>query len=181
MTELESGVDPDTLRMTVASRDAARVRVTQLRADLLWAPDETAELLTRGELVDLLGAAGEYDQALSESQQAVDRAEMVGTGAQQHLARIRLAQAHQWRAEFAASNLEFADLVRAANRYGPVIAGFTHHQAGVNAYDQGDYDAAERHFGNALALRQEFELTDQVAHSRAALAAVARRVRDAAP
>ena len=175
MSELEPSYDPETLREVYSDPRQVRARVDELRAEIREAPDEVAELLARGELVDLLRAVGDLDEAGAEAERAVDRSVLAGTAAQQHLARVRRAQVLQWRGEFAESNLAFTELVHAAGQFGPVVAAFTHEQAGKNSYDQGDFAAARDQFGRALALRQEFELPeDQIASARTALAAARR-------
>ena len=174
---LEPVQDPETLRETYPDPAAARERVPQLRAEVRDALDEVDELRARGELVDFLRGLGELDDALAEARRAVDRAELAGTGAQQHLARLRLARVQQWRGEFGEANMIFTELLSVADRFGPVIDAFTHHHAGTNDYDQGHWSDAGEHFARAVALREQWEL-DEVEASRRALAA-ARRHRDA--
>jgi tetratricopeptide (TPR) repeat protein len=177
---LAHSYDPQTLREHYADPAAVRARIEKLRAEIRTAPDEIAELLARGELVGILRAIGELDDALSEGRRAVERAELAGTQAQQHLARLRLAQVHQWCGDFAQSNLAFTELMNAAGQFGPVIAAFTHQHAGQNDYDQGHYADARAHFGRALAIRREFELPDdQIAASQLALDAAERRLQEA--
>jgi hypothetical protein len=176
MTELEPTWDPDTLHEVYADIPAVQSRVTALRGDVRDAPDEIAEFVARGELVDLLRGVEDLDAALVEGQRAVDRAVVAGTPAQQHLARVRLATVQQWRGEFGESNVAFTELMHAAGQFGPVIAAFTHDRAGRNAFEQHDFAAAHDHFARALALRQEFELpADQIASAQFALEAASRR------
>ena len=178
MTEpLKYEFDPETLRESYADPAAVAARVEELRNDVRAAPDDIAELLARGELVGLLRGAGRLDEALDEARRAVDRAELVGTPAQQHTARIRLAHVHQWRGEFAESNVLFTELLAAAQQFGPVIEAFTHQHAGKNDYEQGHWADARTHFARALQIRDELELPDdQRASSRIALAAAERHV-----
>jgi tetratricopeptide (TPR) repeat protein len=172
--------DPDTLHEVYPEEQVARERVAELRAEVRTAPDETAELLARGDLVDLLRGLGELDEALDEARRAVDRAELAGTPAQQHLARVRLAQVQQRRGGYVDSNIAFTELVHAAAGFGPVIEAYTHQNAGSNSYDQRDYAAARDHFARALGLREEFELPDEeIAVSRQALQAAERRLEEA--
>jgi tetratricopeptide (TPR) repeat protein len=169
--------DPDTLREVYADPEAVQARIVELRSEVRTAADETAELLARGELVALLRGLGELDDALTEGKRAADRAEMVGTRPQQHLARLRLAHVHQWRGEFAESNLIFTELLNASTQFGPVIEAFTHQHAGKNSYDQGHFADAREHFARALAIREQYELPDdQLASSKLALAAAERRL-----
>jgi hypothetical protein len=174
---LEPGYDPETLRETYPDTDAVTARIAQLRTDVRDAPDEVAELMARGELVVLLRAGDELDQALNEANAAVDRAEIAGTPAQQHTARVRLAHVHQWRGDFAESNLLFTELIPAAQQFGPVIDAFTHQHAGKNDYAQGHWADARDHFARALQIREELELPDdQQSASRIALAAAVRHL-----
>lgn len=152
--------EPDTLHETYADENAARARTDQLRTEIRDAPDEIAELAARGELVALLRGLGDLDDALDEANAAVDRAEIAGNAAQQHTARLRLAHVHQWRGEYADSNVLFTELLSVADRFGPVIEAFTHQHAGKNDYDQAHYADARDHFARALAIRDELELPD---------------------
>jgi uncharacterized protein YhaN len=176
---IEPAYDPETLREVYADPDAVQARIAELRQEVRAAPDDIAELMARGELVALLAASGELHQALQEARAAADRAEIAGNRAQQHLARIRLAQVHQWRGEFADSNLIFTELLAAAQRFGPVIEAFTHQHAGTNDYDQRHWADAREHFARALAIRAELELPDEQIHSsRVALAAAERHLQE---
>ncbi|PZS19221.1 MAG: hypothetical protein DLM57_04555 [Pseudonocardiales bacterium] len=178
MRELEVSYDPDTLREVYADQAAVRERISDLRASIPTASDSVAELLARGELVARLRGLGDLDDALAEGRLALQRAELVGTPVQQHLAVLRLAHVLQWRAEFAESNLLFTDLLTSLDRFGPVIEAFTHQRAGENAYDQRHYPEAIEHFARALAIRREFEAPeDQIASSRLALDAAERGVK----
>jgi tetratricopeptide (TPR) repeat protein len=171
--------DPETLREIPPDAATTAARVAQLREDIRSAPDEIAELLARGDLVDTLRIGGDLGAALEEGRRAADRAEMVGTAAQQHLARQRLASVHQWRGEFAESTPIFTELLNASTQFGPVIEAFTHQRAGTNDYDQGHYADAREHFARALAIRQRFELpAEEIAVSRQALEAATRREQD---
>jgi tetratricopeptide (TPR) repeat protein len=174
---LAHSYDPETLHEVYADPAAARGRVQQLRAEVRDALDEIDELRARGELVGLLRGLGELDDARAEGERAVDRAEMVGNAAQQHTARLRLAQVHQWRGEFAEANLIFTELLAVADRFGPIIEAFTHEHAGKNDYDQGDWADARAHFEHALAIRDELELPAAERESaRIALAAAVRHL-----
>jgi tetratricopeptide (TPR) repeat protein len=175
----EPHLDPETLREVYPDPEAARARVAQLRDEVRRAPDDIAELMSRGELVTLLRGLGELDDARAEAQAAVDRAEIAGNRAQQHTARIRLAHVHQWRGEFAEANLLFTELLAAATQFGPIIEAYTHQHAGKNDYDQGHWADAREHFARALALREELQLPDdEVEASRLALAAATRRLEE---
>jgi tetratricopeptide (TPR) repeat protein len=177
---LQPSYDPETLQESYPDEAAAQVRAAELRAEVRDAPDPTAELLARGDLVELLRGLGELDEALEEAQRAADRADVTGTAAQQHLARLRLAHVQQRRGSYPESNLAFTELVHAAGQFGPVVEAFTHQHAGLNSFDQHDYRAARDHFARALALRQKYELPDeQLSESRLALRAAERRLADA--
>lgn len=177
--ELAYRLDPETLHESYDDPGAVQGRIDQLRTEVRIAPDDIAELLARGELVGLLRGSGQLDDALVEATVAVDRAELVGTPAQQHTARVRLAHVHQWRGEFAESNLLFTELLAAAQQFGPVIEAFTHQHAGKNDYDQGHWADARDHFARALAIRDELDLPeDQREASRLALAAAERHCAD---
>jgi tetratricopeptide (TPR) repeat protein len=176
---IESRLDPETLREVYADPEAVRARVAELRDDVRRAPDDIAELMARGELVTLLRGLGELDEALAEARTAVDRAEIGGNRAQQHTARTRLAHVHQWRGEFAESNLLFTELLAAATQFGPVIEAYTRQHAGKNDFDQGHWADARDHFARALAIREELELPgDEIESSRVALAAATRHVEE---
>jgi tetratricopeptide (TPR) repeat protein len=178
MTELPPHtLDPETLREIYPDAGAVRGRIDELRREIREAPDEIAELVARGDLVVLLRGIGELDDALNEANAAVDRAEIAGTPAQQHTARVRLAHVHQWRGDFAESNLLFTELLAAAEQFGPVIDAFTHQHAGKNDYAQGHWADARDHFARALQIREELELPDdQQSSSRIALAAAVRHL-----
>lgn len=176
---LEPEYDAETLREIYADPDAVRARIVELREEIRTAPDEVGELLARGELVARLRALGELDDALDQGRRAADRAELAGAPPQQHLARMRLADVHQWRGEFAESNLLFTELLNAGTQFGPVIEAFTHQHAGKNDYDQGHYADARDHFARALEIRRRYELPDeQLAASRIALAAAERHLQE---
>ncbi|SHG64984.1 hypothetical protein SAMN05443575_2465 [Jatrophihabitans endophyticus] len=179
MTETPEGpelrYDPHTLRETTTA-DAAP-HVTRLQGEIRGADDETGELLARGDLVDLLRVTGALDEALDEANAAVDRAEIAGTAAQQHLARLRLARVQQWRGAFVESNPVYTELLAAASQFGPVVDAFTHQHAGENDFDQEHWDDAREHFARALAIRERLEL-DEAESSRTALRAVERRPRE---
>jgi tetratricopeptide (TPR) repeat protein len=174
---LEPTFDPETLREIYSDPSAVRARVQQLRAEVRDALDEIDELRARGELVVFLRGLGDLDDALDEGRRAVDRADIVGNGAQQHTARLRLAHVQQWRGDFAESNMIFTELLAAAGQFGPVIEAFTYEHAGKNDYDQGHWADARDHFERALAIRDELELpADQRESSRVALAAAVRHL-----
>jgi tetratricopeptide (TPR) repeat protein len=172
---LRPSYDPDTLREVYPDPDAVRARVQQLRAEVRDALDSIDELRARGELVDYLRGIVELDDALDEARRAVDRADMVGNAAQQHIARLRLATVQQWRGDFADSTMIFTELLGVAGQFGPVIEAFTYDHAGRNDYDQGHWSDARDHFAQALALREELEL-DEAGSSRIALAAAVRHL-----
>jgi tetratricopeptide (TPR) repeat protein len=175
--ELAYTYDPETLHETYDDPGAVEQRIVALRTEIRTAPDEIAELMARGELVGLLRATNELDEALDEGNAAVDRAEIAGTRAQQHVARLRLAHVHQWRGDFAESNLIFTELLAASTQFGPVIEAYTHQHAGKNDYDQGHWADARDHFARALKIRDELELPDdERASSRLSLAAADRRL-----
>jgi tetratricopeptide (TPR) repeat protein len=170
------GYDPETLREVDPDPAAAAERLIALRADVAGAADAVEELVARGDLVDLLRITGRLDEAIEAATQATDRARIAGTAPQQHMARLRLAQVRRWRAEYDESDQLFAELVSAAERYGPVIAAFTHQGAGENDFDQARFARAAGNFTIALEVRERFELPDdQVAMSRVALAAARAR------
>jgi tetratricopeptide (TPR) repeat protein len=169
----ESVVDPESLHEVYADPEAVRGRVQQLHAEVRDALDQIDELRARGELVEYLRGIGELDDALSEGRRAVDRADIAGNGAQQHMARLRLGHVQQWRGDFAESNMIFTELLAAAAQFGPVIEAFTHHHAGLNDYDQCHWTDARGHFERALAIRAELEL-DEAQATRVALAAAVR-------
>ncbi|WP_375475234.1 hypothetical protein [uncultured Jatrophihabitans sp.] len=179
---LQPAYDPDTLREVYPDAAAVAARIDHLHVELRAAPDEIAELLARGELTDLLRGIGELDRALNEANAAVDRAEIAGTPAQQHLARLRLAHVHQQRGEFADSTVLVTELLAAAGQFGPVIEAFTHQQAGLNDFAQGHWADAGAHFARALAIRDALELPDpEREQSRVALAAAQGRQRTQRP
>jgi tetratricopeptide (TPR) repeat protein len=174
---IEPTYDPRTLREVYPDLDAVRERVAALRTQIRTAPDDIAELLARGELVELLLGLDDLDAALAEAGRAADRAEMAGTPPQQHLARMRLAHAHQRRGEFAESNLLFTELLNASGQFGPIVEAFTLDHAGRNEYAQGHYADAREHFAKALATREQYELPEAVA-TRLAVEATDARLRE---
>ena len=175
----EYTLDPQTLHEVYLDAAAVDRRIAELRPEIARAPDDIAELMSRGELVGLLRGSGRLDEALEQAELAMRRAELVGTQAQQHTARLRLAHVHQWRGEFADSNVLFTELLAAADQFGPVIAAFTHQHAGKNDYDQGHWADAREHFATALRIREELELPpDQIESSRVAVAAAERRLEE---
>lgn len=180
MTELDFTIDAQTLHEVYADPAAVRARVQQVRAEARDALDAIDELRARGELVEYLRGVGELDDALTEARRAVDRADIAGNAAQQHMARLRLAHVQQWRGEFVESNLIFTELLSVAGQFGPVIEAFTHQHAGMNDYDQGHWDDARAHFRRALDIRDELEL-DEAQASRIALAAAQRHSTGADP
>lgn len=174
---LTPAYDPETLRESYPDTTAVHARIAQLRDEIHAATldaDATAELLARGELVRLLRGSGEFDAALSEALAAADRADIAGSPAQQHLARVRLAQVHSQRGDYVDSNILFTELDASKAHFGAVIDAYTHQRSGENDYAQGHWTAAKSHFASALALRAEFTL-DEEAESRIALAATRRR------
>ena len=180
MSELQPEYDPETLREVFPDPAAVAARIVARRREIGAAPDDTAELMARGELVGLLRAGGQLEDALAQAKVAVDRAELAGSPAQQHTARLRLAQVYQWRGEFVEADLLFIELKAASGKFGPVIDAFTKEGAGRNDYDQGRYADAESCFIHALVLRQTFELPDdQIASAESALAAARRHKKEA--
>jgi hypothetical protein len=178
---LDPTYDPATLREVYPDPDAVRDRIRELRREIAAAPDDTAELMARGELVGLLRGIGELDQALTQARVAVDRSILVGVPAQQHTAKLRLAQVLQWRGEYVEADMLFIELVQAGGKYGPVIDAYTRQDAGTNDFEQGRYKDAEWQFIQALVLREMFELPDdQIALSKQALAAARQRKKEAA-
>lgn len=175
MRELSPEYDPDTLREVYPNRTVLTERIDEL-AKIVAAPeDEIGELLARGELVDLLRAAGRQAEARAEGERALRRAQEIGTAAQRHLAELRLARVVQWAGDFGTANAMFERLLAHATEFGPVIAAVSYQYAGTNRFDQHDFAAALELFGPALAIRQEFELTeDQVESDLAVRAARAR-------
>ncbi|MGI8880979.1 MAG: hypothetical protein ACR2KJ_10840 [Jatrophihabitans sp.] len=155
-----SGYDPDTMHEMIGDFEALRTRTEQLRSELADEPDPPAELMLRGELVDRLRVGRQLDDVLAEADAALERSRAIGTAAQQHLACLRKAHVHQWRAEFGTSNAIFAQLVGHGNEFGPVVQAFTYQHAGKNLFDQGRFAEAADEFARALALREEFELPD---------------------
>jgi hypothetical protein len=180
MTDLQPIYDPETLHEVYPDPDAVQARIRELRREIANAPDDTAELMARGELVGLLRGIGELDQALSQARVAVDRSILVGAPPQQHTARLRLAQVLQRRGEYVEADMLFIELVQAGGQYGPVIDAFTRQHAGTNDYDQSRYADAEWQFIQALVLREMFELPDdQIELSKQALAAARQRKKEA--
>jgi tetratricopeptide (TPR) repeat protein len=175
--ELVAGYDPQTLHEVYPDLAVVTARIATLGTRIAAVNDIIDELTARGELVILLRATGQLDEALEQGELARDRADLDGNRAQQHTARLRLAQVNQWRGEFAESNLAFTELLAAAQQFGPVIEAFTEHHAGLNDYDQGHYADATAHFERALKIRDELELfDDQREASRVALAAASKRL-----
>jgi len=177
--ELVPDIDPESLEDVYPDPDLVQTTITALRGEVGNAEDVIDELRARGELVNLLRAVGDMDDALSEAERAVDRADIAGNPAQQHTARTRLARVQQARGDFVRSNLDYTELLAQAARFGPVIEAFTLQHAGLNDFAQGHWADAAAHFGRALALRDELELDEpERAASRIALAAARRRLEE---
>jgi tetratricopeptide (TPR) repeat protein len=171
MTELpDTTYDPATLHEAFVDPAAAGAVADELRTEVRAAPDEVAELMSRGDLVDALRTLGRDDDAVNEGLAAVDRADIAGTHAQQHTARVRLARVHQWRGEFGDANALFTELLAAATQFGPVVEAYTRQHAGENDFAQGHFADARDQFARALEIRGELEL-DDAARSRVALSA----------
>jgi hypothetical protein len=172
-------VDPESLHEAVDDPEAAEVSIAALRARLEVASlDPAEELSVRARLGGEARASGHLDLAVEVLGEALALAERAGTPRQRLLARLRLAHAHQWRCDWAASDELFARcLAEAAAR--PDLDGrarsFVHQHAGKNDYDQGRWEAAARQFERALALRLAIGDEELVASSRQALAAARRR------
>lgn len=178
---LAHDTDPHSLRERYADLPAVARRIDELRADVASAPDPVAELVARGDLVELLAAAERLDEALAEAESAADRADRVGNPAQQHMARLRLAHVHTVRGEYPQSTLLYTELLAAGERFGPVIEAVTSHYAGLDAFDQRHWSDARAHFARALALREEYDLPDDEREaSRLGLDAALRRLRESA-
>ncbi len=175
---LEHTYDPDTLNEVYADPDAVRTRIAELRRDLLEAPDEIAELLARADLVDVLRGIGDLDDALDEAHRAADRAEIAGTAAQQHLARLRLAHVHQRRGEFVEANLTVVELEGSPGRLRAGHRGAHPARGGAERlYSQQNWTEAQFNFAAAIALRETLELSaDENAASYAAIEAVRRKL-----
>jgi tetratricopeptide (TPR) repeat protein len=175
--ELVPETDPETLEDVYPDAELVATTIAALRAEIVAAEDEIDELRARGELVTLLRAVGDLDEARDEAQRATDRAEIAGNAAQQHTARVRLARVRQAGGDFAQSNLDYTELLAPAARFGPVIEAFTVQNAGLNDFAQGHWADAAQHFARALKLRDELELDEaERAASRVALAAARRHV-----
>ena len=177
--ELVPGIDPETLADRFEDPALVQTRIGELRGEVISAADEIDELRARGELVSLLRASGELDDALAEGQRARDRAEIAGNRAQQHTARARLARVYADRGEFAESNLAYTELLAESQQFGPVIEAFTCQYAGLNDFAQGHWADARDHFRRALQIRDELELDEpERVASRAGLAAASRRLEE---
>jgi tetratricopeptide (TPR) repeat protein len=171
--------DPQTLRERYTDLAAVARRIEELRADVGRAPDPVAELVARGDLVELLAVAGRQDEALAEAERAADRADRVGNPAQQHMARLRLARVHTLRGEYPQSTLLYTELLASGERFGPVIEAVTSHYAALDAFGQQHWSDARDHFARALALREEYDLPDDEREaSRLGLDAALRRLRE---
>jgi hypothetical protein len=168
--------DPDTLHEIWDEVEATEI-VADLRREIATASDDIGELLSRAELVTMLRGVRDLDEALDEAERALSRAEVVGTSAHQHLARLRLAHVRQWRAEFEMSDSLFAGALLTVAKFGPVIEAFTVYHAGLNDYDQARYVAARQRFATALEIHQRLEFApDEIAVSRLALTAATNRL-----
>jgi tetratricopeptide (TPR) repeat protein len=176
--ELTMTYDPETLREVYADPAAVQRRIAQLKTAIGTAPDDIIEYMHRAELVDLVRCSGDLDEALTQATLAVDRAELGGKPAQQHMARLRLAHVHQWRGEFVEADLLFIELLGSGPGFGPAICAITHHHAGKNDYDQGRYADAVSQFDQALYLRRRHEFpNEEIAASKQALKAAQARLK----
>ena len=175
--ELVPGINPETLADIYDDPALVDQTIATLRTEVVSAEDQVDELRARGELVTLLRASGQLDDALAEAERARDRAELAGNRAQQHTARARLARVHSERGDFAESNLAYTELLAESQQFGPVIEAFTGQYAGLNDFAQGHWADARDHFRRALAIRDELELDEPArAASRIALAAAVREL-----
>lgn len=178
--ELKVSYDPETLREVYADPEAVQRRIAQLKKAIGTAPDDIIEYMHRAELVNLVRCSGDLDEALVQANLAVDRAELVGSPAQQHMARLRLANVYQWRGEFVEADLLFIELLASGPGFGPAICAFTHQYAGKNDYDQGRYDDAVSQFQQVVDLRKHYDLpNDELVSCRQALAAARARAKGA--
>jgi tetratricopeptide (TPR) repeat protein len=173
-------IDPRSLREVADDPAALEDSIAALSAALAaggLTPSD--ELRVRARLGGELRIAGRYDEALGVLRGAVALAESVGDPVRVHAARIRLAQVHQWRGEFAAADALFAELLDAVEG-DPTLAAmrpFTLQHAGKCQFDQGRYADAVRLFDAALRLRLEQGAAEEdVASSRQALIEAQRRM-----
>lgn len=165
--DLRLDTDPVTLREVVEDPLALKVILDAVQEGLAASTDDQRDERSRlyGQQCVLLRLLGDLDGAL-----AAARLSLRYSGddpAQVTVAGIRLANVHQWRAEYVAADGIYAQVLESAP---DGYRSFAALHAGKSRYEQGEADAAIRHFENAVRLRSTGP-ADLLAAAEQALAA----------
>jgi len=148
--DLRLDTDPVTLREIVADPTPLREILVAVQEALGESADEDRAERSRlyGQRCVLLRLLGDLDGALTAGRLSVrysgDDPSLVT------IAGIRLANVHQWRAEYGVADGIYAQALEGAP---DGYRSFACLHAGKSRYEQGDADAAIRHFENAVRLR----------------------------
>lgn len=150
VTELTT--DPVTLREVVSDSAPLRAVLVTVDEELEQTTDEQRAERGRlhGQRCVLLRLLGDLDDALTAGRLALRYSGTDDAGVT--VAGIRLAVVHQWRGEYAAADGLYVQVLEAAP---PGYRSFAHLHAGKSRYEQGDPDAAIRHFAIAAQLRSQ--------------------------
>ncbi|MBA3369808.1 MAG: hypothetical protein H0T99_14285 [Geodermatophilaceae bacterium] len=148
--DLRLDTDPVTLREIVADPTPLREILVAVQEALGESADEDRAERSRlyGQRCVLLRLLGDLDGALTAARLSLrysgDDPSLVT------IAGIRLANVHQWRAEYGVADGIYAQALEGAP---DGYRSFACLHAGKSRYEQGDADAAIRHFENAVRLR----------------------------
>lgn len=171
--DLRLEIDPVTLREIVPDPAQLRTILDAVQEALDGTGDDERAERSRlyGQRCVLLRLLGDLDGAL-----VAGRLSLRYSGDDPALitvAGIRLAHVHQWRGEYRVADGIYAQALEGApNGY----RSFAYQHAGKSRYEQGDADAAIRHFENAVRLRSSGP-ADLLASAELALEA-ARRLKN---
>ena len=124
---------------------------------------------------------GDFPAAHAALDEALGLADSLNDAGARLANEIRLAHVYQWERDFAASDARFA-AVLARVAADPALAryrDFACQHAGKNCFDQGRYAEARDFFQAALAIRMDQGDPALIHSTQLALAAVARRLREA--
>jgi len=148
--DLRLDTDPVPLREIIEDPHALRVILDAVQEALAAGTDDQRDERSRlyGQQCVLLRLLGELDGALAAGRLSLrysgDDAALVT------VAGVRLANVHQWRGEYQAADGIYAQVLEGAP---DGYRSFAALHAGKSRYEQGDADAAIRHFMNAVRLR----------------------------
>ncbi len=150
--DLRLDTDPVTLREIVTDPRPLRLILDAVQEAVDETADEDRAERSRlyGQKCVLLRLLGDLDGALTAGRLSLrysgDDPAMVT------IAGIRLAHVHQWRGEYSVADGIYAQALEGSP---DGYRSFAYQHAGKSRYEQGDADAAIRHFENAVRLRAE--------------------------